>query len=262
MTYMGAPCTDEGAELGLHGRYSYLPAFAVWADAGWGENGYEMWAEGKVREAALFMDKLELKRRISARLGESRLFITDTVTNFGHRPSPLMLLYHINIGYPVVADGSELVAPSRTVRPRDEVARPGVREYSRFDAPQHGYKEQGFYHEMTADDDGYVTAAIVNPRLGDGGLAVYARYRQKELPEFTEWKMLGEGDYVVGMEPANARVEGRARERERGSLKIIAPGESVEFQVEIGVLPSGKEIEALRASVKKLLGQEGTRVLG
>jgi len=262
MTYMGAPCTDQGKELGLHGRYSYLSAFAVWADAEWGEDGYEMWAEGKVREAALFMDKLELKRRISAVLGESRLWISDTVTNIGFEPSPLMLLYHINIGYPVIDEGSELVAASRTVRPRDEVAKPGIDRYSTFEAPQHSYKEQVFYHEMAADESGYVTAALINPRLAEGGLGVYVRYRQAELPYFTEWKQMGEGDYVVGMEPGNALVEGRAKEREYGTLQTIEPGQVVEFNLEIGVLDGAEAIAAHREAVSRLVGREGTKILG
>ncbi len=261
MTYMGAPCNDLGAELGLHGRYSYLPAFGVQADAEWGQDGYEMWVQGRVREAALFMDKLELKRRISARLGESRLLISDVVTNIGHDPSPLMLLYHINLGYPIVDEGSELVAPSKTVRPRDQIARTGVRDYARFEAPQHGYKEQVFYHEMAADESGYVGTAIVNRRLADGkGLGVYVRYRQRELTDFAEWKMMGEGDYVVGLEPANGHVEGRARERERGTLKTIEPGEVVEFAVEIGVLTSPEAIEAQRQAARALVGPEGPKI--
>jgi hypothetical protein len=48
-----------------------------------------------------------------------------------------------------------------------------------------------------------------------------------------EWKMMGEGAYVVGLEPANCHVEGRCVERERGTLQILEPGESRRYRLEI-----------------------------
>ena len=39
------------------------------------------------------------------------------------------------------------------------------------------------------------------------------------------WKMMGEGEYVVGMEPSNCLTGGRANERANGTLREIEPGE-------------------------------------
>ena len=44
---------------------------------------------------------------------------------------------------------------------------------------------------------------------------------------------MGEGLYVVGLEPANCHVEGRAVERERGTLQIMQPGEVRRYHLEI-----------------------------
>ena len=71
-----------------------------------------LWAEGEVIQAAVFGEQLALRRRIEADLGGTALRITDTVTNTGATPCPHMLLYHCNIGFPVVDAGAELAYPA------------------------------------------------------------------------------------------------------------------------------------------------------
>jgi hypothetical protein len=63
------------------------------------------------------------------------------------------------------------------------------------------------------------------------------------MPEFIEWKMMGVRNYVVGMEPANCSVLGRAAERERGTLQFLEPGERREYHLELGVLDGSSAIE-------------------
>ena len=46
--------------------------------------------------------------------------------------------------------------------------------------------------------------------------------------------MMAEGLYVLGVEPANCHVEGRVKERERGTLQVLAPGENRIYHMEIG----------------------------
>ena len=66
--------------------------------------------------------------------------------------------------------------------------------------------------------------------------------------------MNGTREYVVGMEPANCKVEGRNKDRERGILQFLKPGESREYHLEIGVLTTLDEVaqfEKLVESLKK-----------
>ncbi len=152
---------------------------------------------------------------MEARLGEAKISVFDTVTNEGFLPTPHMILYHINAGFPVIDEGSQLVAPSRTVTPRDEDARPGLQEYDHFTAPIPNYREQVFFHEMQAASDGYVTAALVNPAFDNGqGFGFYVRYRQKELPCFNQWKMMGRVG-LRGGDGAGYELGLRARQRAR-----------------------------------------------
>jgi len=244
LTYAGAPHVDEGEALGLHGRISHTPASNVWSDGIWRGDSYEMWVRGRMREAVVFGENLTLTRRIDARLGESRFEIRDVVANEGYRTTPHQLLYHLNFGFPLLSEGTELVAPSAKVQPRDEVAAPGLDRHHLYEAPVAGYEEQVFYHDMQADADGYVTVALVNRGYDGGrGLGVYVRYRQAELPRFTQWKMVGAGEYVTGLEPANCGVEGRAKDRAEGLLQFLEPGEERSYHVEVGVLDGAEEID-------------------
>jgi hypothetical protein len=246
LTQAGAPTVDQGQPLGLHGRVSHLPAKNVWVDGAWEGDEYRFWVRGKLQEAVVFGENLQLTREISARLGENHLTIRDTVENLGYARTEQMLLYHINIGFPAVDEGSELISPTRAATPRDAEAEKGKEEYARLSAPVPGYKEKCYFHEMATGPGGVVKAAIANRALGH---AAYVRYQKSQLPNFTEWKMMGQGNYVIGMEPANCLVMGRADERARGTLQFLEPGERREYELEIGVLTSREEIDTFAAEV-------------
>ncbi|HIQ06591.1 MAG TPA: DUF4432 family protein [Anaerolineae bacterium] len=246
LTAAGAPSQDEDGTHGLHGRISNLPAFQVNTGSRWVGDDYEVWIKGQVRETSVFGHDLLLTRIITARLGESRLLVEDVVENVGFKRSPLMVLYHCNFGFPVVDEGSELVVNDQSVRPRDEVAAPGLSTHAAFEKPQAEYAEQVFYHDPIPDEEGFCTAAIVNRALDGGeGLAAYVRYRKAELPNLIEWKQMGVRDYVVGLEPANCLPEGRLAERTRGTLQFLAPGERREFHLELGAVTGEEAIAAL-----------------
>jgi hypothetical protein len=244
LAYMGAPCVDEGEPLGLHGRISYIPAAKVGVGEGWQGDDYVMSIKGELREVAVFGENLRLTRRISATLGEPRLRINDRVENLGYQESPLMILYHFNFGYPLLDEESEIIAPGGKATPRDAEAAADGDRYTRLGPPLPGYKERVFLWEMKADAQGWAKAGLANRAFGNGhGLGVLIRYRQKELPCFTDWKMIGEGLYVVGLEPGNAYPLGRVAEREAGRLQHLGPGEEREFALEIEVLDGNRSID-------------------
>jgi hypothetical protein len=65
--------------------------------------------------------------------------------------------------------------------------------------------------------------------------------------------MLGEGDYGLAMEPSTNRDAGRWDARERGELIELDPGESREYDLEIGALSGTTEIDAFAKRVANLL---------
>ncbi len=253
LTYAGAPCSDEGEELGIHGRISHLPAKNVWVEGKWESDDYWMWAQGKMRETVVFGDNISLTRRISAKLGETRFFIKDVVENMGYEPSPFMILYHINGGFPAIDENAVLVSPTKDVTPRDKEAEIEADKYYWFQAPTRGFKERVYYHDMACDEKGFVYTALVNKGFRDGqGFGFYVKYKKDQLPRFIQWKMNCTGTYVVGMEPSNCLVGGRDKERAKGTLQFLEPGEVREINLEIGVLCCLSEIEELEAKVEKI----------
>ncbi len=240
LTTAGSPSVDEGEELGLHGRISNTPAYNVSVDGEWDGDDYVMWVQGKAREARVFGENLELTRKISTKLGTNSLKIEDKVKNLGYKDTPLMILYHINLGFPVIDKNSVMISPSTEIIPRDDEAKKGLSRVRQFPAPVKDYDEQVFYHTVKADKNGIVPIGMVN---GKKDFGCYIKYNNTELPKLIQWKMTGEGTYVVGVEPANCLVEGRDKERERGTLQFIAPGETRSFSVEIGVLENADEVD-------------------
>lgn len=253
LTYFGAPDVDQGKELGLHGRASNIPAKNVYMDGQWDGDEYIMWIQGKVQETAVFQENLVLHRKIWARLGENRLFVDDVVENVGYNTTENMMLYHINGGFPVIDKGAEIVAPFLKTEPRDDEAKKGLQEFSTFREPTPGFAEQVYYHDVAVDKDGYVHSALINKELNNGqGFGFYVKYLKEQLPVLIEWKMNGEGVYVVGMEPGTHRADGRSLERKEGKLIFLDPGETRSYNLEIGVLTCQDEIAAFEEKVKQL----------
>jgi len=152
-----------------------------------------------------------------------------------------MILYHFNFGFPLMDEQTRIILPSRKVVPREE--KTPVQHLDKWQKPTAGYTERVYYHEQFREKAGRVTAIVRNPRFpcADGKVCVLdARltWSAAQLPALVQWKMPGEGTYVLGLEPANCRVGGRAAERERGSPVHLQPGESRTYELEIAVQAS------------------------
>lgn len=256
LTSAGAPSVDEGEALGLHGRASNTPAREVCVRTGWEGDEYFVAVSGKVVEARVFGAHLCLERTITSWAGQDRIAVRDQVTNLGHAPCPHMMLYHCNFGYPAVAEASRLIAPSKTVAPRDDEAAKGKEQYDRFGAPHAGWAEKVYYHELYSAK-GETAAGIVNPALGFGA---YLKYRPSQLPLMVEWKQIGEGTYAVGLEPSTNRVGGREAERAAGRLRMLAPGETAAYELEIGALPDERAVKEFQATVEGIARGRKPRV--
>jgi len=82
---VGPPGERGGEEFGLHGRASHIPATRVSYDAFWDEEGCVLEASGQIRESSVLGPNLVLRRRIMARVGESRTRIEVQIET-GQRP--------------------------------------------------------------------------------------------------------------------------------------------------------------------------------
>jgi len=231
---VGLPEAEKGlcvdGPLGLHGRLSNTPAESLSVAQEWVNGQYQIRVSGLLREARFFGENLELKRTISTAMGDNTITICDAISNCGVRPSPLMMLYHINAGFPLLDETAVLEAKVKRTFPRAKEAEKGVAAWAKCQPPTAGYLEQCFYHDIQEDACGMARMTLRNPT---SGISLEVAYRKAELPFFTQWKMMGEQEYVMGLEPANCHPDGQSIERENGTLQNIKPGETVHFRVVI-----------------------------
>jgi hypothetical protein len=251
LTYFGAPGRDGEEDLGLHGRYSTIPADKVCDLSRWEGDEYILEISGIVEECTLFGDKIRLTRTISTEIGKKYLRIKDVAQNFGFNTAPFTILYHINAGFPLLDENSELVLTSIKNEPYDEFSKSEVNSSGRFSSPIPGIDEQNYLHTMAGDENGFAYAALINRDLL-GGLGLYIRFHTENLIYLSEWKMMGEGEYVVGLEPCNTKISNRASLRKDNQLPFIEPGEVKEMDVEIGVLDGPDEINSFCQQVEEI----------
>ncbi|MFO8015452.1 MAG: aldose 1-epimerase family protein [Phycisphaerae bacterium] len=242
LRHFGAPDAEGGEAWGLHGRASNLSATHVAVDCGWDGDAYRIAVRGQVDEAEVFKPTLRLARAIETALGSQRLTVRDRVTNLGHATSTAMLLYHVNLGWPLVSEDSRLLVACDSIRGVTDEAQAAVDRHREFQPPTEGFSEHTYEIEPKRYADGTCRAALVNPALGHG-LAVSLTWDKDALPYMAEWKMMGQGTYVVGMEPTVCPFPPREGLRERGLMPELEPGQARETAVTIAVHAGREALE-------------------
>ncbi|MFZ5515938.1 MAG: aldose 1-epimerase family protein [Candidatus Zhuqueibacterota bacterium] len=240
LSQVGSPNEDGGEKLGLHGRIHHTPARHVSAGANWRDDDYELRVSGMAEETKIFGDCLRLTRSLISRMGENRIEIHDEVENVGFRSAPHMMLYHFNFGFPLLMEETRIKFPSAKVTPREETT--PLAGFDQWQAPTIDYQERVYYHTVISSRNHIASVEITNPifPLGSGNgataLCVRISWNTEQLPRLVQWKMPGAGVHVLGIEPANCWVEGRAVERQRGTLVQLNPGEKKFYDLEIEIL--------------------------
>lgn len=227
---VGSPCEDAGEELPLHGSIANQPC----EQAYWTEEDGKLTVHTVTKDETIFGRKLRLERKIIVSTEKNEFEIHDTIKNTGDRVEPMEILYHMNMGYPLLDEDSVITIPAAEVTARDAHAEEDIENWMHMQKPTAGYQERCYYHKF-ADEKG--TASIYQPKLGMG---LEITFDAKELDGFVEWKMMGVRDYVLGLECGNCYPDGRAAMRESGMLKFLQPGEVKEYHVKVRMLEEAK----------------------
>lgn len=247
-----APCTVDGVDYPMHGRIRTTPAEHLSADAAWEGEDYVLRTSGEMREGELFGENLILRRSVETVYGSKTVTVTDEIENQGFRAEPLMLLYHINIGYPLLDEGAELLAPTRSVTPRDRESEGHEDRWNVMDAPKDNEPEYVFIHDLAYTPEGKGVVCVLNGKLG---LGLKIEFTRANLPCFMEWKSTASGDYVLGLEPANSSVYGRPFHEKEGTLHRIAPFAREKNVLAFTVLEGEGELKAVREEIKAILNR-------
>ena len=237
---------------GLHGRVANIPARLIGAGEAWDGDRCVLWAEGEVRQATVFGEYLVLTRRIEADLDGDEIRLLDRVRNDGFYRTPHMFLYHINLGWPLVDEGSRFVAPiRRTLWQTDSVAAQRV-SYQRMPAPQTNFVEQVYEHEVVADGQGQVRTAVVNERLA---LGVAVEWSLAQFPCCFEWLNLQEGAYALAIEPSTHHVAGNAAARADGSMIWLEHGGERRYETRFRVVDDAAGVSRLVDGIRAVAEQ-------
>ena len=229
ITYAGAACEDGGRKLGLHGNYDNTPAAKVAYETVYEGDEAILRLRGEVREACVFEENMLLTREVRIHTEKNVYQVIDRVENQGFEPTPMMLIYHINFGHPLLDEGARIYVNSGHVEPRDDFAREGLAIHDRMEAPEIGRAEQCYFH-TGFPAQGF--AMLHNEKLG---MAAALRFDAKALPLLCEWKCMRAGEYVLGLEPTTSGVLSRVEARANGLLITLEPGQVYEsgFEMEL-----------------------------
>ena len=243
LSHVGGPENNEYGEQGLHGQISNLPAEIVSVIQPDPLSGnMEMSITGIIRESQALGTRLELRRTISATLGQSIIRIHDEVINRGNTDAPHMLLYHCNFGWPLIDEGTKINWEGLW-KPRDgnpnKIFKEG-NDYKTCKAPldeHQGAGEEVAVIDIEADKDGFCLCGLDNPKIE---LSLNLKFKKKQLPFLTNWQHFGKGEYVLGLEPGTNPPIGQSQAKAQHELIMLKPGEIKQYDLEIEVFNNKK----------------------
>ncbi len=255
----GAPEFDTNGKLlyPVHGRIGNKPAGRV--DVTIDPDTQEITVTGIVKEARFHFGKLAMTTTLKTRLGEKGFRLRDEIKNLSESPAEMQMLYHINFGDPLLDAGSKVIAPTKTIVPRNARAAEGIGNWSSYEAPQPGFEEQVYFFELLGDNQGATQAMLKNAH-GTGGALL--KFNKQQLPCFTVWKnttSLADG-YVTGLEPGTNFPNPRSYEGEQGRVVKLAPRGSFAFDLELAYLNDAAEVDAAEKAIASLQGNTEPQV--
>ncbi|MBE6632018.1 MAG: DUF4432 family protein [Ruminococcaceae bacterium] len=177
---------------------------------------------GETRFTALFGEGISLRRTVSVKAGEAKISLHDELFNDNFRDEQYAILYHINVGYPMLDAGCTIEGDIASTEPRDEVAAKLMDTCLVVEEPVPNAGEACFFHNMSKDRP---EISVVNRNIGR---KFTVRYNKETLPEITEWKGLQCGDFVIGLEPSTTKLDNI-------TYRTIKAGEKICFDVEIEI---------------------------
>ena len=248
----GVPEFDENGRLvyGLHGRIANLPAHRVELNFDDAEGMISL--QGEIDETRLLFQKLRLTTTLSTRLGSQEFTWHDRVENIGGTPATMQMLYHVNIGQPLLDEGAQLMAPVRRLAPRDQIGvDAGVDHWQTYPSPDANSIEQVYFLQLAGDENNATCVALQNSA---GSAGVSLRYNLNALPYFAQWRntQAPADGYVTGIEPATNFPNTKSFEAEHGRLITLAPGEIWEAKVTLCWMTSPEQINHAAAEIADL----------
>ena len=201
----------------LHGTFHNTPATVTRAICD--ENGITI--EATIQNTALFGKNLIVKRKIFTAIGGDSVTLEDKLINAGYRDEEYCLLYHINVGYPMLDAGARVVADVEKCSARTDWARQNIDTAFAMSESVPNQDETCYFLTLKSPE-----ISVVNENFGR---KLTVSYSNDTLPCFVEWKSMASGDYALGLEPSTTELS------DGFTYKTITPGEEKAFKVKIKI---------------------------
>ena len=255
----GAPDFNDKGQLKypLHGRIGNQPAvnWSVHLDA----DHSLLEVRGEVHEARFLQFNLRLSVSYRFSFGQPTIDIVDTVRNASDSPTTMQMLYHINVGSPLLDGGATMHSAAKRIVARDQHAADDLATWPTYLPPTPGYAEQVYFSSPTPAASGWATTLLAS-KDRNRGFAVH--YKPTTLPYFSQWKnTVGQADgYVTGLEPGTGFPNPRTFEEQQGRVVPLAAGQSIEFNLRLEGINRPDRVSQLVDEVDQLRGGEAEKV--
>lgn len=212
----------------LHGSSTFDPTRLI--GYGLDDKGDEpfLWCDVERIESIGTRNALRLRRKFVAPVWGQTITLRDEVVNIGHSLTSHMMLYHFNLGYPLISphtlirvdSGKQIWASA----PHDPLAP--------FPAPDESSESNISVFELSGE------RTRVKVESGCRDHAMEIDLSSAGLPYLQLLKMTKPGLYGLGIEPCTTGARTRREAREIDELAVLKPGEARAYAVDVTLFNS------------------------
>ena len=221
---------------GQHGTHHLTPAHDVrW----WRErtsDALEVHVQATIAHTSLAGPRIVIDRHVVVATGSPWVQVSDVVRNVGDEPVGVPLLYHVNLGAPLLRPRARLQVDAQRFITREPL--PDGRDPFVFPEPRARLAPVVVEHLDLATRKGRARAVLTDT---GAGVDVVVDWTADSLPRLNTWSWPARDAWVLGVEPANAPLFGPERERPFAGAPVLAPGAMWETGVRIGLQPTTLE---------------------
>lgn len=256
--WTGHPMVDGDKVYTLHGRAGNTPASKVEVRISRAAP-HRIALRGLIKEKAFKNVEFETWTELTVVPGDSGFSLDDRLCNRADYAHPYEVIYHTNVGRPVLEEGARVVGPFTDVAPFNDAAKPDLFSWDRYRGPTRDFDEMLYACELAAGADGRTEVALVNAR---GTLGFSVAYHVAEMPAFTLWKNTDTDrqGYVTGLEPGSNYPYPLPVERAAGRLRTLEPGAEARFRMHFDLMTDTSAVAAAVARIDALRAGIDTRL--
>ena len=200
-----------------HGTFHNSPAEIVRAEC----TADEIIVVANIRNVELFGKNLLIRREITTKIGSDTINLCDQLINESYRDEEYCVLYHFNVGYPMLDNGGKVIADIEEIKARNAWADENISTALLMEDDVPERLETCYFIKLKEPKVTYVNEK--------SGRELTISYSNDTLPCFTLWKSMASGDYALGLEPCTSELD------DNFNRKVVKAGESVKFELSLSI---------------------------